>query len=171
MLRYFTIPEGWKVHNKILSHRTEMWFLLYRHILIQDISLCGCGFFSPALPREGWVRWSYIESDSSPSLLKWLNHARRNLGDISSTSLPLEKKINCNCLKGPTILSTVYSEYVVWGTLQMGCLVCALSRLLTHNSRTSYVQLLPHFTDEESEAMLCVSRLKLRNLYILPLSP
>lgn len=90
------------------------------------------------------------------SLLKWWNHARRNLGDVSSTSLPLEQKLTVTVSKDPLYWALFILNMWFPGTLQMGCLVCTIS-FTPHNSRTSYVPLLPHFTDEESEAYaLCV---------------
>lgn len=90
------------------------------------------------------------------TLLKWLNHARRNLGDVSSTSLSLEQELTVSVSKDPLYWALFILNMRFPGTLQMGCHVHTIS-FTPHNSRTSYVPLLTHFTDEESEAYaLCV---------------
>ena len=85
------------------------------------------------------------------ALLKWLNHARRNLGDVSSTSLSLEQELTVIVSKDPLYWALFILNMQFPGTLQMGCHVRTIS-FTPHNSWTSYVPLLPHFTDEESEA-------------------
>lgn len=90
------------------------------------------------------------------SLLKWLNHAGRNLGGVSSTSLSLEWELTVAVSKDPLYWPLFILSMRFPGTLQMVCHVCTIS-FTPHNNRTSCVPLLPHFTDEESEAYaLCV---------------